>query len=348
MAFDAHGFLASQAVPEAQVAEAEAGGWLLLLVVDQLLFGGPARFTAREVAAAGLVEPELANRLWRAMGLTEIDDENLVSFYPQDVEALTTASEARRSGTPVDTIVRQTRVISSAVSRIAEASADEVVAAVRELRSAGRSDDDVAEWLRGALDIDRVEKLLGYFFRRQLRAALWRKLAVPPERVGEHDLTIAFVDLVRFTALTEEVAEEELDTLVTRFEELAHEQVTAGGGRMVKMIGDEVMFVADDPMQGTAIALDLVEAYAADERLPPARAGLSCGSVLPHGGDYFGPVVNLASRIVDVARPKAVVGSDVVHQLLRAEPGLSWRRLPPKRLKGIGYPPLWSVRRAPA
>jgi adenylate cyclase len=237
-------------------------------------------------------------------------------------------------------------VVSSAVARIAEASADELVAALRSFRASGISDDDAAELMQRVVDIERVQRLLGYFFRRLLRAALWRKLAAPIGEHGDQTLTVGFVDLVRFTALTEEVAEEELDQLVVRFEEVAHDRITGRGGRLVKMIGDEVMFVADDAAQGAAIALELVDAYAGDERLPPARAGLSSGSVLPRDGDYYGPTVNLASRIVDVARPNAVVTSDVVHDLLSDHEGLVWRRLPPKRLKGVGWSSLWSVRHA--
>jgi adenylate cyclase len=68
--------------------------------------------------------------------------------------------------------------------------------------------------------------------------------------------------------------------------------------------------------------------------------------VLSREGDYFGPVVNLASRVVDVARPESVVASESLHDRLASDPEFAWRRLPSKRLKGIGWSRLWSVRRA--
>jgi adenylate cyclase len=308
------------------------------------LFPGQPQFKSDEVAVRANLDPEVIKRLWRAMGFTEANPDE-AAFYADDIEALTFASDELALGAPVDTIVRETRVMNAAMSRVAESIADDVAGIVLSARELGLTDDEAADWLTSTIDVDRFARIMGYFLRRQLRAALWRKLAVPADQVNHATLTIGFVDLVRFTAITEEVAEEELDALVTRFEEVAHDRITDNGGRMIKMIGDEVMFVADDPAQGIGIALDLVEAYSNDEQLPSARAGVAYGGVLTRDGDYFGPVVNLASRIVDVARPDSVVTSEVMQELLVDHEGLAWRRLPPKRLKGIGRTSLWLVRR---
>jgi len=89
--------------------------------------------------------------------------------------------------------------------------------------------------------------------------------------------------------------------------------------------------------------VQLVDAYADDQLLPPARAGLAVGPVLARDGDYFGPVVNLAARIVDVARPSCVMVSDELRDTLGASEHFAFHRLPPKRLKGIGRVNLWAV-----
>jgi len=349
MSADARASPGAQSVPAPlsaeQIAEAEQGGWVPLLLLDRTLFSGPPQMRANEVAAEAGVAPEVARAMWRAMGFSEGLD-GQPSFYPEDAKALAHAGEQLATGDALESVVRQTRIINAAVSRIAESLGDDVVARLRALREEGVPDEEAADRLQHALNIDHLERLLGYFLRRHLRDALWRKLAVPPDRLGQGALTVGFVDLVRFTALTEEVAEDELDALVTRFGDVAHERITAGGGRMVKMIGDEVMFVADDARRGASIALDLVDAYGADDKLPPARAGLACGEVLSRDGDCYGPVVNLASRIVDVARPRAVVTSEPLHECLAGSRELLWRRLPSKRLKGIGLSRLWSLRRA--
>lgn len=312
--------------------------------VDEILFPGIAHYSSAETAGRADVDPELATRLWRTMGFTETSPDE-PAFYPEDAEALTIAGQVLADGTPIESVIRQTRVMNAAVSRIAESLADEAVAALQVERQAGASDSELQETLRSVIVPERYEKLMGYFLRRHIRAALWRKLATPESELGHATLAVGFVDLVRFTALTEDVAEDELDALISRFGDVAQDRIASGGGRMVKMIGDEVMFVADDPTLGTTIALDLVDAYSSDEQLPSARAGVAWGEVLSREGDYFGPVVNLASRIVDVARPESVVASESLHDRLAPDPEFAWRRLPSKRLKGIGWSRLWSVRR---
>jgi adenylate cyclase len=73
------------------------------------------------------------------------------------------------------------------------------------------------------------------------------------------------------------------------------------------MIGDEVMFVGlSTHLARAALALRdrVVEAG-----LPPVRCGLAAGSLISRGGDYYGPVVNLASRLTERADPGAVLVS---------------------------------------
>ena len=93
--------------------------------------------------------------------------------------------------------------------------------------------------------LDQFKELLWYMFRRQWRAALWRRLARPEGATPP--LTVGFVDLVRFTAVTEQVADDELEHIVVRFEEVAHDAIAENDGRVVKMIGDAVMYAAERP-----------------------------------------------------------------------------------------------------
>jgi hypothetical protein len=149
---------------------------------------------------------------------------------------------------------------------------------------------------------------------------------------------------VGFTAQAQQLSERELAAVVERFEKLAYDVVTAHGGRVVKMIGDEVLFVADDVATGARIALSLSEAYREDASLSDVRVGLAAGEVLEREGDVYGPVVNLASRIVTVAFPGSVVVSAEVASELAEDSTLAIRSIRSQPIKDIGRVPLWTLR----
>jgi adenylate cyclase len=134
--------------------------------------------------------------------------------------------------------------------------------------------------------------------------------------------------------------------MVDRFEALAYKHIPERGGRVVKMIGDEVMFAVDDGAFAADIAVALVEAYARDPALPGVRIGLATGPTLSWEGDLYGPTVNLASRAVNVARPNTVLVSDELGTQLKDDPRFDLRRLRAVRLQGIGRVQLWVLRRA--
>jgi adenylate cyclase len=319
--------------------QARIQGGLALVALDRVLFPRQGTHTADELVAQTGADLEIATRLWRAMGFTAVPDDAPI-FVDDDLDALRSAMKALSDGVPLDEIIYQTRVISAAMARAAEVTSDNFVARVEELHHLGLSEDEIVKAIGDAEQQD-IDHLIGYFYRRQLREAIWRKMAQPEHQADRTVMTVAFIDLVAFTAITENIPQDQLGELIDRFELTVHDRVTAGAGRIVKMIGDEVMFVSDDAASATDIALDLIAAFSNDDSVPEARAGLAAGSVLAHGGDYFGPVVNLASRIVGVARPSTVVVSEAVHEQLAARTDLTWRCLPPKWLKGIGRSTLW-------
>ena len=120
-------------------------------------------------------------------------------------------------------------------------------------------------------------------------------------------MCVGFVDLVGSTALTLRLSTRELGAVLTTFEHTAADAVTAGGGRVVKLIGDEVLFTASDESAGCRIGLDLASIFRDHPTVPAVRVGLAAGDVLLRDGDVFGPVVNLAARAVKVAGPDEVV-----------------------------------------
>lgn len=278
---------------------------------------------------------ELVTRLWIALGFPLAPDDDAI-YTDEDVEALRYAGELISTGSvEPDLVVQLTRTMASSIARIAEAQLEVAVERAR------RRDADERVLIDQQV-VERMPWLLGYIWRRHVEAAFGR--AVETAGAEEHVLAVGFADLVGFTAMSQELSEAALADVVTRFEALAHETVVRRGGRVVKMIGDEVMFSVDDPRAGVEIALSLVDAYSDDDLLQDVRVGLSCGGVLQLQGDLYGPPVNLASRIVGIARPRSVVVSEVVYETLADDPAYDWRSLRPRTFKGIGRVPIWRVR----
>jgi len=127
-----------------------------------------------------------------------------------------------------------------------------------------------------------------------------------------------------------------LAELVTRFEAGAHDAVTASGGEVVKLIGDEVMYIADTAAQACRVAIALERTFAEVGVTP--RGGVAVGPVLARGGDYYGPVVNAAARLVGLAAPAEVLVTHAVHEEAASGAGLLFAPAGRRALKGFTEP----------
>lgn len=310
-------------------------------LTEQLL--GPSTFTAPEVARAADVDLDLARRLWRALGFPPVSDDERF-FTRSDVEILRAVRElADRLPTSPGVLIQLARVTGQSLGRLADA---QVTAADRrdtidESNPEPSSRDAVPAVVSVVPDLER---LLGYVWRRHLLAAFLRLAAIPS--ASDRSLTVGFADLVGFTTISQAVDARALATIVDRFEAVAYEQVIHHGGRVVKMIGDEVLFVAEDRQVAADIAVGLVEAHSRDAILPDVRVGLAEGPVLAWAGDVLGPTVNLAHRLVNLARPGSVLVTDDLGQRLSGEGRFVLRRLRRARIEGIGRLRSWVLRRA--
>ncbi len=231
----------------------------------------------------------------------------------------------------IDGLLHLTRTLGLAASRMAEA--------VVEFRADRPADIESAD-----VRLSDLEWLVGYMVRRHMLASLTRRLTATMEGEGGATEAVGFADLVGFTSLTEQLSELETVRLIERFEVTATDRVVGGEGRVVKMIGDEVMFAADPAAVGE-IALSLAESFDEPD-LPSVRVGVAAGPVIAQSGDLFGPVVNLASRATMAARPGTVLISATLADVFRDDERYRVSPIRPRRLKGIGIVQLWSLRRA--
>jgi adenylate cyclase len=181
------------------------------------------------------------------------------------------------------------------------------------------------------------------FARHDALTAAERTTGSLPEAV---EVAVAFADIVGFTALGEDVAEEALTDIAEELERLASAHVKPPA-RVVKAIGDAVMVVGRDVRVVVESMLDLVAAAEAQDGMPPVRAGIAFGRAVPRLGDWFGPTVNLAARLSARARPDSVLVSNPVRDALGdAASSYAFSEAGHKRLKGISDPvPTLRVRR---
>ena len=302
---------------------------LALLAIDQLALGQDLRY---DIAAAGegtgLPEEELRH-IWRSLGFPDPQPGEPV-FSDVDLGNLAAVADLMHSGVVSPEVTYgMTRVIGSSMARIASALVDAVSARAEALRadrrgraSPPRCSSRVASQADGFLPM--FPAVLEQVWRRHLQAAARRRLLRGDAEDGP-GLIVGFADLVGFTALAQQVTDEELAEVVDQFEHLAYDVVVAGGGRVVKMIGDEVMFIVDDPVCAAEIALGLADASHDAAELSDVRVGLAIGPVVEREGDAFGVTVNLASRATSIAYPGTVVVSPELRAALEEHPQFASR-----------------------
>ncbi|HYF45315.1 MAG TPA: adenylate/guanylate cyclase domain-containing protein, partial [Acidimicrobiales bacterium] len=201
---------------------------------------------------------------------------------------------------------------------------------------------------RSDLLLQIMPDVLEYVWRRHLEVEARRRLA-QLEGKGTEDasatVVVGFADLVGFTALSQQIPEDELAHVVGRFEAVAADVISAHGGRLVKTIGDEVMFSSDTCLTGAEIALELSEQFRAEEVVSDVRVGLAFGPVLQYEGDLYGPTVNLAHRIVGIAYPGSVVVPEPMKEALADDERFDLVSIRAHTLRDIGKVPLWLLRR---
>ena len=157
---------------------------------------------------------------------------------------------------------------------------------------------------------------------------------------------VGFVDITGFTRLSRNVDLTELAGLLDRFEAAVLDVVVKHGGRVIKNLGDEIMFLVEDPVSAAEAALELLDVFAADETLPPVHAGLAFGEVLYRGGDVYGPVVNVAARLCSLARKDTIRVDQGLANALAGNGDFALASRPPRHVRGYLQLPSYRLRRA--
>lgn len=283
--------------------------------LERVLLQGHRLYSRRDLAEQQGVPERLTAVYWRSMGFTATDRDTIV-FTEDDAEAIGDLAALVEDGEMSErTFATVSRGLGYHMGRLAMWLTE---ALVDELKASGEvSDAEARQQMLAAVPrfLEIFENQTMYAFRRQLASyaaragteALHLATAEDPDELFPLQRAVGFADLVQFTRLSQTLSGAELARVIGDFEAICRDIVSVGGGRVVKTVGDEIMFLADTPEDGAQIALSLAEAIAAEEELPAVRVGLAWGAMFSRYGDVFGPTVNLAARLEGVARPGTVI-----------------------------------------
>ena len=316
--------------------------------LEQHILGEARVFTAVELAAETGVDLEKARRLWRALGFPEHGA--ATAFTRSDAQALSTLVGLVDSGLiDFDLAVHLTRAVGQTMARLSDWEVSALLTRVLEMarEESGDTEDRLAIGLRMIEEFSEpFEALLVYVWRRHLAAAVARQEALGAREEDVHTtrLTVGFADIVQFTALSNELSEERIGDLVELFEARCADVVAAQRGRVIKSIGDSVLFVHQDPIAAYEIAEGVITVIGRDSRMPDVRVGLASGLVVLRLGDVFGPPVNMAARLTGVARRNRVIVDAETASMLPPDQ-FETRRLPGRPVRGFGIVEPVAVRR---
>ena len=273
------------------------------------------------VARTGIAR-DLALRVREAAGLG--GDADLLS--QQDVDSLKAIGVALDAGFPEAALLQLVRVYADALNRVGEAEGRLFHFYVHEpLRASGLAPDALSTATTQAVDqlLGLVDPAVTYFHRKGLERAMRDDVALhlaedagllaPNDETGRLLAAVAFIDLARFTALTEAMGDATAADVLNRFSDLVRSSVNANNGRIVKQIGDAFMLVFTDPSSAVDCALDIRTRAMDEPQFLGTRQGIHWGPVLYREGDYYGATVNLSARIVaEAAADQVLVSRDVV------------------------------------
>lgn len=312
--------------------------------IAEALLGERIALTRADVSKRSGVPADAYAALTRTLGYPEVNDED-IAFTRADVESL------------------------KATAKLFDLAAIDEMSEEAFARTLGRTFSRLAEWQVRALLPSVVDPTSGQVTERELRKLrellrlgarvqenVWRRhlagaatrLATQAGGAAEEwePACAGFVDIVGFTSRSRSMSGRDLAEFIDRFEGVVTDLVAEHGGRVVKTIGDEVFFVADDPVEAAWLGVELAGQHAHDPTFPNVRVGMAHGDVMHRLGDVLGPVVNLASRLTSAALPGRVIVDPMLAAEVKGTVGLRLRKVRRMNVKGFNTVQPWSVKLA--
>jgi adenylate cyclase len=328
-------YLDERGIGLAEMIARAADGTLTRAPVDAVLRPRRRLHLADAAAASGLSTTQV-EQAWLAFGLPRPDADQS-RYDDEEVELLRAMALGEQLLGP-DAMAQLARVMGQSLARLAEAAVFGFLVNIEQPMIV----DGESPASRARSSAEALESLLGLpevfapLFLRHLDSVVERQRA--SQDAGAFDvfsLAIGFLDLVGYTEWSQMVPLAEQGATMAEFERAASDRIAASGGRVVKNIGDAVMFVTTDLADAGRVALDLCAWVSDHPTLTALRGAIGHGDLLGRDGDYFGPLVNLVARAV----AQAPAGRVVVTEPLA---GIGAHPLEPVQLRGFDQPvSLW-------
>lgn len=272
---------------------------------SQVLWGDEAPITIEELAHRSGIKVDVCRRARMLLGLPDPGDEAVCRVQEVDAFRSFAAGMALYGEEPT---MHFTRVLGSALASIAEGSLSVFGRALTDLadeESQVPQGDAYTLLVFDAIESFQLVPTVMQVATKLLFDQAVRRLTGDPG--AARMFAVGFVDLTDSTTATERLGNDTMAAALTRFEEWSAQLAVSNGGRVIKYIGDEVMYLAPDLLAAAEVAESLLQRISDDPVLRSARGGIAYGEVLSRDGDWFGTTVNMASRLVDKARPNTIL-----------------------------------------
>jgi len=160
-------------------------------------------------------------------------------------------------------------------------------------------------------------------------------------RVPSGTVTFLFTDVEGSTPLWDAFPDA-MSGALARHDEIVRSAIESHGGYVFSTHGDEFSAAFQRAAEAVGAALDAQQALTAEDwaggPVLRVRMGLHTGEADERDGDFFGPAVNRAARIMGVANGGQVLVSELTAELVGSLSGLELVDLGSVELKGVLEP----------
>jgi class 3 adenylate cyclase len=130
-------------------------------------------------------------------------------------------------------------------------------------------------------------------------------------------VAVLFADIAKSTQLYDILGDKQAQAQISNWLKLLSDVTTTHGGFVIKKIGDEVLCTFRDVASAVSAGKEMHQAL---DRMPVEEfpevgspniyVGVNWGKVIIDGGDIYGDVVNVASRLVALAKQRQILLSE--------------------------------------